>query len=493
MSTYNQINSGYAVAQFAKALKTAQVHPDAEIRALAQAKISKWSLVFAGLSSGTLTVGSRTPVRDVPAWATLEVVTGGFATGQLLAGGAIQSHESTWLEQTEGLSDDQKRSVLNQFFLSDKGLLELQALLENGCYQINVPEEGALLVVAWLIWQKHLDQAHALLKVIQPWINQLRFYPVPTQKAKLYGSRVHLENVGQTVLQLQKIQPNRQMLIQREVILVWKPIYDQMVTLFLETVDTEIPSLKVDNQNKWYQDEYKRFPVFGGYPCQQYPKDWKIKAQAVLEAYAKAMQAPQRLVVKQTSGFQKLLECLQICVKDNQTLTGRDVGRIRLILARHIHKHGVPHSLEHQKWREQQAQPMQMPTYHQLTQVLIQRLKTQDQNQGIDNPNVITQNLSQAEAEAFALFAKIAMPAYLQRKVRRATRDTIESLARQKIIRSAESLAKVLPQMTSQIRASGFNDPRVRHLYAAIDSAFRQRRSLLLLNLQHQVQLEELP
>ena len=54
-------------------------------------------------------------------------------------------------------------------------------------------------------------------------------------------------------------------------------------------------------------------------------------------------------------------------------------------------------------------------------------------------------------------------------------------------------LARLLPQVTSQQRASGFADPAMQRLYATIYQAFRRRRSLLLLNLQSQVRLEELP
>jgi hypothetical protein len=54
-------------------------------------------------------------------------------------------------------------------------------------------------------------------------------------------------------------------------------------------------------------------------------------------------------------------------------------------------------------------------------------------------------------------------------------------------------LARLLPQITSGIRAAGISDPSLRRLYAAIYRAFRRRRSLLLLNLESQVRIEELP
>ena len=51
----------------------------------------------------------------------------------------------------------------------------------------------------------------------------------------------------------------------------------------------------------------------------------------------------------------------------------------------------------------------------------------------------------------------------------------------------------MLPQVTSGIRAAGFTDSRLRQLYSSIYRAFRRRRSLLLLDLEKQVQIEELP
>ena len=42
-------------------------------------------------------------------------------------------------------------------------------------------------------------------------------------------------------------------------------------------------------------------------------------------------------------------------------------------------------------------------------------------------------------------------------------------------------------------RAAGIDDPSLRLLYGAVYAAFRRRRSLLLLDLAHQVRLEELP
>src|SRR3954454_2300698 len=75
----------YAVERLWAGLQTAATSGDEATRARAAAKVDRWRAVLDGMTSGELTVGSRTPVADTPSWVTLEVVTGGFATGRYLA------------------------------------------------------------------------------------------------------------------------------------------------------------------------------------------------------------------------------------------------------------------------------------------------------------------------------------------------------------------------------------------------------------------------
>jgi hypothetical protein len=61
------------------------------------------------------------------------------------------------------------------------------------------------------------------------------------------------------------------------------------------------------------------------------------------------------------------------------------------------------------------------------------------------------------------------------------------------VITSGEVLAALVPQLTAGLAAASFADPRLRGLYTQAYAAFRRRRSLLLLDLEHQVRFEELP
>ena len=69
----------------------------------------------------------------------------------------------------------------------------------------------------------------------------------------------------------------------------------------------------------------------------------------------------------------------------------------------------------------------------------------------------------------------------------------MEVLVERGIIPSGDVLAEVLPQITAGVRSAGIGEPQLRQLYAAVYRAFRRRRSLLLLDLQGQVKIDEMP
>ena len=138
-------NPSYANHQLAKALVSAEESPDPDVRERARARAERWCQVFRNIVEGQVDYGSRTPLRDVPVWATPEVVTGGFVTGALLAGGPLLTHEEQLLEAVDdGTSTPDARRALNSWFLSEDGLAQLQRMLRSGRYIVGVPEEGAL-------------------------------------------------------------------------------------------------------------------------------------------------------------------------------------------------------------------------------------------------------------------------------------------------------------------------------------------------------------
>lgn len=464
------VNPGYAAFQIAKALTTSEEHADPATRERAKAKITKWETVLQNLLNGVVDYGARTPVGGVPGWATLEVVTGGFATGALLAAGPLQVHERELLKSLPPCPGGAERQCLNSYFVSEKGFSELGDLLQSGRYEIAVPEEGALLAVVWLVKNGYADEARELIHHIAPFFAKLRFYPIPSAHPQRYGARVHLQDVAKTIGDLQKLTPNQHILAQKEAVEVWAPYYDRLVALFFETVEDD-------------------------WPCRKYPPGWPERATALTKEYTElrkrhpACGKPERA----QGHFAQLRKFLERCAEQPRSLTGREVGRIRLILRRSTEKRGRPGSAKCTEVRSRQLRDVRAPMFHQIAQVVIPRLERHEKTSGIDEVTPINNPVGPEESVQFNVAAGTAVPASIQRKVERCLNETIQELVKRDLITSGETLARVLPQMTSGLRAAGISDPALRQLYAGIYRAFRRRRSLLLLNLEKQIQIEELP
>jgi hypothetical protein len=223
-------------------------------------------------------------MEQTPIWVTLEVLTGGFASGRLLAGGPLQPHEKSALTRLGVSMPGAERQALNGYFLSDAGLAELVEILRSGYYQIDVPEESVLLIVAWLVTNGHAEAARNIIDVVSPQFGTLRFYPIPTQRPLPFGDHVYVESVGAGLEKLKRIQANIHILSQREAIQVWAPLYDEAVELFLETIDGDLPAIQPIG-GRWTSSESRRFSIVGGWPCQRWVADWSTRAEILLSQF----------------------------------------------------------------------------------------------------------------------------------------------------------------------------------------------------------------
>lgn len=454
----------YVLGQLSRAITTAVGHPDMAVRRRTLARIERWEQVFEGMLSGRLSVGSRTPVQDVPAWVTLEVAQGGFATGNLLASGALQPHELNLLARLGRAPDSTARAALNIYYLGDSGQQDLCEMMQTGRYRLNVPEEGVLLVLAWLFSQAMADKAQELLDCITPFFDRLRFYPVPDENAIIPGPTVHRETVGEVVAALRAVQPDAQAEQMREALTVWQPLYDRTVSLFLETVEDD-------------------------HPCRTFTADWQIRAQALLEEYASLRKFHNwcRKADRPKENFPRLRKYLKICIEDPARLTSQDASMIRHIIRCYVNRHGVPGSEKFTQRRAAQARIASLPTRDELAGALETRLQQFPQNTGLENIDAVLGETLQHVPSPIKIRLSLA------RKVRRCWNAPIGELVDQGVVPSGDVLAQVLPQITSHVRAMGIVDRDLRRLYIAIYTAFRRRRSLLLLDLERQVGLKDLP
>jgi hypothetical protein len=489
------INPGYVVGQLARALASAEQHPDDAVRARSADKVRKWEQVFEGIFGGSLTVGSRTPVAGAPAWATLEVAHGGFATGDLLAGGPRQEHETALEQRLDASGVAPGRTALNLHYLGNVGRDELLEALRTGCFRINVPEEGALPVVAWLIARGATEQARAVLEAIGPFFDRLRFYPVPHPRPLASGTSVRLQPIVKTAEGLRRSRQQQRVLVMNEALTVWAPLFDRAVALFLETVEGLIPTLRTDAEGKLVRRPDGQAVVEGGWPCRNFPRDWAARANTLLDDYARAraLHALSRKPERRKENFTLLRGYLARAAADPASLRGRDVGMLRKVLASVVTRHGAPGSERLAVLRAAQRDVGTRPTHGELRSVVLARLSKLPGEEGVPSLDVIGGAVTDEESGRFRIRPGASVPAAILRKVQRSLEAPVEELVERGVIPSGEVLGLVLPQMTSQIRAAGIEDPDLQRLYAAVYAAFRRRRSVLLLNLEHQVRIEELP
>jgi hypothetical protein len=461
----------YALTRIQKALDTASNDPDPAVRKRALEKVETWERVIAGMSSGQLSVGSRTPVAGTPAWVTLEVTQGGFATGEFLAEGDLLAHETNQLRAlSEEVPGRTARARLNHYYLSDQGQVEISKALENGSFSVEVPEEGALPTIVWLLEGGYVLEALSLIETLQPFMERLRFYPRLESKPQPSGQLVRRQTVGEVRAKLSAAGPQPQVSAMREALDIWNPLFDRLLALWLETVEGEIPTL-IDGK------------VVGGWPGNKTPSGWTQRRERWMNDYNEATSS-HVLCGKHKhpkSNFGRLAKALQNLQPNTSPQSPRERGWVRRSMANAVAKRGLPNSEPWREVRQEQAQQLSLPTRIQLADKVCQGLADYPEEGGLASVAPFLEDIP----------GKLKHP--LEQKLKMALEAPLEELVAQGVVGSAEVLAQVLPQLTSQVAAAGIEDARLRRVFSQVYSAFKRRRSLLLLNFESQVRLEELP
>ncbi|MYS87608.1 hypothetical protein [Embleya scabrispora] len=463
------VDHGHLDRQLARALRTAASHEDADTRERAERRVERWRRVLRGVTSGSLQVGSRTPMAEFPAWVTPEVVRGGFATGEASAGGPLLPHE---IDSASRVGVPADRRALFEYHLTDAGLAELTEALEHGRYEVVVPEEAALLVVAWLVWAGDRAAALRLLDTMDPFADRLRFAPRPTSAPPPDASTAYRSTVGQARDEVAKRRPRREIETMREALTVWNPFADELLALWLDT--TDVDSGRV----------LSRVP----------DRDWQRRAHDLLARY-KVLAAEHRLCGKHRKPKENQA-ILRVALAD--TAAGRPLDARRRGMLQHtvdsmVRRRGLPGSIGHAELRERQAAVATLPAHHELARVVVRRLADLPQDSGTPHTDALVAPVTEAEQHRSKVPSGSEIPASIRRLVERALSAPIGTLIERGIVPSAEVLAQLVPQLVASTTAQVYPEAMLRTLMAANHRAFRNRRSLLLLNLEHQVRIEELP
>lgn len=418
-------------------------------------KADKWRDLLAGMETGELTIGSRTPVTGMPAWATPEVIPGGFATGTFVAGGSLRAHEHS-LANELGISFAEVgriRAALNAWYLSDDGLKRLREVASSGCFDVEAPEEAALLAVALLI-EMQPTAVQTILNEISPFFDRLRFYPIPTAVPR--GDGVHVRTVGQLRQSLYHIKPSKNVLQQSATLTTWIPLYDRLTDLLSEL----------------HGEAWEEMAV-------RWTKDYSLADH----------QHVSRRWSKPDGPFQR---CRQLLEKrlSGELLSIGDKNYISIVANRRAAKYGT--RAERDAYRADQARQDIKVWFDALADVVLARIRDFDEKTGLENIDAALAPIAKAESRRGARTGAEITPNF-RRKIMSARVAPVSDLIEGGQISSPEVLAAVLPQITSQVHASAFRGRSERAVFASLYQAFRQRRSLLLLDLQSQVRLEELP
>ena len=487
--TEPRVGLGYVAHQLSRSLRAASTHTDPVLRDKAEHRAKSLLSVLEHLASGSLRLGHRQPYDDVPTWVTPEVTRGGFASGQYAAGGAWRAHEIA-LARRIGVEPTGARSALNGHQLTHEGLSHLMSQLELGTYRIDVPEEGALLTVGWLLDRGEFAAAGNLIDTVAPLFDRLRFFPrsAPTPLTEAtagIGTPVLVRSAHSIAEGLAKKLPSKDVEAMREHYQVWAPLTDALVSLMLETVEGDPPQFVGEGPTR---------TVTGGMPFSRFPEDFETRRAALLEqvSVARARHRHCRRVHRTNEVLGLFTQSLQAFPDLDAAGRQSAAARVRHRLAGFVTAHGLPGTAGHQALRGAQVAG---PSHAQIAHLVSKRIHAlTEPGEGLEDVAMAaaTQPVTSEEQSADVPPGS-CVPGCLTERLAVAQATPLEKLIQRRIVSSGEVLAMLLPQLTGPALATRFSEPPARRLYAASYRAFRQRRSLLLLWLQRQVSFSELP
>lgn len=460
------VDNAYALAQWSQALVTAVTAEDDVTRAHARHRSAAWQRVVTGLRSGSVRLGSRTPVRGLPAWVTPEVVRGGFATGQPAAAGPLSVFERELAAQA-GLPEE--RGAVFEHCLTESGLRRLWAVLDGGRFDVDLPEAAAVLVVAWLVRAGDVRSALAVVDALRPHAATVRFLPASVSVPERDPEIVWRESAGDVAAALRRRTPPTQVLRMNDVLAAWNPFADRLLAQWL-TVTTDG---RVDGpfSDGWLRAGRELLDEYDRLACRRVPPR--------RHASPKENAAALRLALAAVVG--------------GRELTPRERGRVLGAVEAMSARRGAPGTPALGELRARQRAQASLPTVASLAHLAADRLAPAPPGAGLEDLTPFAAPVTEAESATTTLPAGTAMPRAVQRTLLRTKAGTLRQLVDDGVITSAELLATMVPQLTAQVVADQYDDPVLRVLVARTYEAFRRRRSLLLLHLQQQVRPEELP
>lgn len=466
--------------------------------------------------------GERKPIKEFPEWVTLEVQHGGFATNKCLAK----------LEDTD---------TTNESFLTHRGIDRLNKMLESGCYKIEYPEHGALLVYAWLKKTGEDKKAEELLDQIKPFFGKIRFYPKQSTKStnsSLMVSKCNVSELEQSLL----VKLNEQNeLLNLQINELEYPITKlKLLALFSQTIECEhFPEFELEGKKKQVKrvkinetDKKKDKRVYAshpdcvkhtkqhgcGWPLQKVSEEWLKEAKKVYDSNKIEIDKSQKEYKNGTTMHTLctiVQKCAQMALKETgvqiekskvEGVTSKEVTYLRSSLA---------------GWKKKQydlsLESKKGINYFDYLNIQLKELENKKadlentKNQNKEEFNCIKKRLGEFSGDGGipkvcmeSLLSPFCMESLLSPIMTEISEKTVkilshgieaplEELIEKGIISSSEEAAHLADKIKSKIASSKYVDHELTQLIFCLYLAFGRRRSLLLLNYGKQVQSKDLP
>ena len=309
-----------------------------------------------------------------------------------------------------------------------------------------------------------------LLDAVGPFAGELAFAPVPDPAAGRDWSVVWREPAGEAAAALRQRGENERVEAMREALAVWNPLADELLELWLETRDGS------------------------GAVAAVFPPGWRERAGELLARYER-LAAEHTRCGKHRRPRENLAVMLAAAREAVMSAAPapRTRGLLRSVVAAMLARRGRPGSPGHAALRAVQARVAAVPGHHRLARVVVARIAALDPDAGIPDVDAACAPVTAGEAAAHGLPAGVAVPEPIRRVVRRARRRhrrRADRRGRGPVGRGTRpSWCRRSPPRPAPPRTpTRLCAPDGRHY-----RAFRRRRSLLLVDLQHQVRLENCP
>ncbi|MDR3068887.1 MAG: hypothetical protein LBU50_05225, partial [Cellulomonas sp.] len=314
--------------------------------------------------------------------------------------------------------------------------------------------------------------------------DRLRFAPRVAPTCAGQDDVVARRTAAQADESLAQVRPNAAVETQRYVLSLWLPLTDDFLALWW---DTRVDGVAGRRWTAEHAQTARRLvarydQALTVSPCRKY-RDPKENLPVLVAAARARLDVEDGLVDDDTDRVVRHWQ-----------------NRVTNVVDAMVAKRGAPGSARLVGLRQVQGAVAGTPGRVDLVRVARDRLASLPADQGIHDVATLLgpvtgteSDQAQARSDRFDVPAGTPMPPVVVRKVRLATAAPVEDLVAQGVVPSAEVLAELVPDLTARQVGASYDDPVLGRLMAQTYQAFGRRRSLLLLDLAHQVRFDELP